>query len=360
MVHIGIIGTGSMANSHADAYSKMKGVRLVACCDVDLERGRAFAEKWSIPAVYSDYEAMLKAVHLDGVSIVTPDPSHAAISIACLSARVPVLCEKPMASTLADARRMLEASRKSNIVQMVNYSKRNSAGLQAARKLIASGGIGAIKHVEASYLQGWLATPVWGDWRKTPRLTWRLSKKHGSLGVLGDLGCHIYDMATFLCGDIAELYCRLETFDKGIPEGKIGEYDLDANDSFISTVTFGNGALGTVHSSRWAVSFVDRPMIRVHGDEATVEVDLSRSWDDYYLYKAKAREWKTVRGKKSMSNYERFIHALKSGKGDESDFENAYRIQVYLEYSMRSNARRGPITIDQHALEAQRAMVIAP
>ena len=339
-----------MANAHAEAYSHMKGVAITACCDLLDERVKEFAQKWSIPSRYNDFETMLKNEELDGVSIVTPDPTHAAASIAALSRTIPVLCEKPMASTLGEARRMLDASRKSNVVRMVNYSKRNSAGLQAARKLIASGGIGAIRHVEASYLQGWLATKAWGDWRKTPRLTWRLSKKHGSMGVLGDLGCHIYDMATFLCGDIDELYCRMETYDKGVPNNKLGEYDLDANDSFVSTVTFANGALGTIHSSRWAVSFDDRPFVRVYGDEATLQIDLNRSWDEYYLCKAKSREWKTVTGKKTPSNYERFVHAIKSGTGDESDFENAFKIQMYLEYSMRSNARKGPITIDKSVL----------
>lgn len=353
MLRIGIIGTGSMANAHAEAYAALKGVTLVACCDVEEERAKAFARKWGIPAAYTDYRKLLSEAKPDGVSIVTPDDSHASISIAALDRGIAVLCEKPMASTLTAARRMLEASRRSTVVRMVNYSKRNSAGLQAARAVIASGGIGAIRHVEASYLQGWLVRKEWGDWRTTPRFTWRLSKKHGSGGVLGDLGCHAYDMAAFLCGDIREIYARLEVFDKGVPGGRVGEYDLDANDSFVSTVTFANGALGTIHCTRWAVSFLDRPFIRVHGERASIEVDLRRSWDEYRICKPNQKEWKTVRARPSPSNYERFVHAVKTGKADESDFENAYKVQLYLELSQRSNDRRRAIEIERAALEAR-------
>ena len=98
-------------------------------------------------------------------------------------------------------------------------------------------------------------------------MTWRLSSKHGSAGDLGDIGCHIYDMTTLLCGDIAEINCQLRTFDKGVPGNQLGEYVLDANDSFVSIVSFANGGLGTIHSSRWATGQANSLRVRVYGDE---------------------------------------------------------------------------------------------
>ena len=169
MVRVGIIGTGGMAKGHARAYQKNREVELVACCDVKAEKLSLFAETWNIPVTYSDYREMISKEKLDGVSIVTPDSSHASISIDVLDSGVAVLCEKPMATSLAEAEQMLAAAEKSRLINMINYSKRNSSGLQEAARLVREGGLGRIMHVEASYLQSWLVTNDWGDWRTNPR-----------------------------------------------------------------------------------------------------------------------------------------------------------------------------------------------
>ena len=338
-----------MAASHARHYRDMAGVELAACCDVQEERAAAFAEKWGIPRFYIDHSKMLSSERLDGVSIVTPDAYHAPIAIEALESGVAVLSEKPMATNLVEARAMLAAARRSGVIHMVNFTVRESAGLQKAREVIASGQIGRIMHVEASYLQGWLVTTEWGDWRTTPAFTWRLSKKHGSLGVLGDTGCHIFDMATFLCGDISDVYCRLATYDKGIPGNKLGEYDLDANDSFAASVTFANGALGMIHATRWATGILNRAFARVYGDAGTIDVDLGRSPDNYRLFLAKTKEWKTVECASTPTNYGRFVHSIESGMNDVSDFENGYKVQVYLDASLRSGEEQRPVPIEFQA-----------
>jgi len=101
--------------------------------------------------------------------------------------------------------------------------------------------------------------------------------------VLGDLGCHIYDMAAFVCGPIAEIDCRLATFPKGVKGERVGPYRLDANDSFVSTVRFSGGALGTVSASRWASGHRNREYLVVFGDRGAVEVDFERGLDVYRL-----------------------------------------------------------------------------
>jgi predicted dehydrogenase len=132
MVKIGIIGTGGMANHHASQYSTMADVQVVACCDVSSERSASFAAKWNVPHVYSDYREMLEKEQLDGVDNVTPDALHAPISIATIEQGLPIFCEKPLASNLTDARRMLDAVKRHDVINMVNFSYRNSCGLQAA------------------------------------------------------------------------------------------------------------------------------------------------------------------------------------------------------------------------------------
>ena len=287
MIRLGIIGTGTMAGSHAESFSAMKGVRLAACADIDAARARAFAARWNIPKWYSDYRVLLATESLDAVSVVTVDAAHAPVTLAAIARGLAVMCEKPLATTLADARKMRDAARARGVVTQVNFSYRNAPCAQAAAALIRDGGIGRVLHVESSYLQGWLLQDTWGDWRTTDSLTWRLSRAHGSAGTLGDIGCHIYDLTAFLCGEISEISCRMTTFDKGIKGNRIGPYVLDANDSFVSTVKPAGGAMGTVHATRWATGHVNSLRVRVYGDKGAVEIDLDRSVTVYRRARSK-------------------------------------------------------------------------
>ncbi len=345
MTRIGVIGTGKMAQAHIKAFKSLKGVKVPCCCDVIGDRVNAFADQWGIPKRYTNYKSMVEAEKLDGITIVAPDSVHATISIDLLEMGVPVLCEKPMANSLEQAQNMLRTARGSGIVNMVNYSKRNSSGLQGAHELIESGGIGCIMHVEASYLQSWITSSEKGDWRTDDHWLWRLSKKDGGLGTLGDIGSHIYDMASFLCGDIDEIYCRLENYDKGIEGNRIGAYTLDANDSMVSTVKFRCGALGTIHATRWASGYWNREFIRVYGDKGTAEVDFEKAVDACRRYSNKRGEWETVPCGSTPSNYERFVRAIRTGQRDGSDFENGYKIQSYLHFSLLSDSQRRPVEV---------------
>src|SRR6218665_1268138 len=99
---------------------------------------------------------------------------------------------------------MVEVAEAAGLVNMVNLTYRNVAELQKAREIVLSGEIGAVKHVEASYLQSWLVSKAWGDWRTESKWLWRLSKKHGSNGVLGDIGVHLLDFASYGSGPQSE------------------------------------------------------------------------------------------------------------------------------------------------------------
>jgi predicted dehydrogenase len=349
MIRLGVIGTGGMANAQANEFRKIKGVKLTACCDIVADRAKAFAEKFGIPAAYTCYTEMLAKEKLDGVTNVTIDAVHAEVALAVIRKGIAILSEKPLATTLADARKMAAAAKRAGVVNMVNFSYRNSCGLQQAAREMRAGKIGRVLHVESSYLQSWLVGAHWGNWRSSPGMTWRLSTRHGSAGVLGDLGCHIYDMTCLLCGDIASIDCRLKTFDKGVPGNRLGEYVLDANDSFVSTVVFRNGALGTVHSSRWATGHMNSLRVRVFGDKGAIEVDLDRAWDEYRIcfgtQSINSATWESVKCRPTPSNYERFIRAIRTRKSDENNFANGAKIQAYLHYSFVSNDKGGPVAV---------------
>ena len=349
MIRLAIIGTGGMAHTHAESFSAMRGVRLAACCDIDSAKARAFAAKWNIPKWYADYRELLALESPDAVAVVTADAAHAPVSLAAIDRGCAVLCEKPLATSLADARKMRDAARARGVVTHVNFSYRNAPCVQAAASLVRGGGIGRVLHVEASYLQSWLVQDTWGDWRSTSAFTWRLSRRHGSAGTLGDIGCHIYDLTSLLCGPITEIACRLAVFDKGVPGGRIGPYVLDANDSFVSAVTLAGGGIGTVHATRWATGQVNSLKVRVYGDEGAVDVDLDRSTTAYRRAKSRRpmrpSSWKDVSSPKVPSQYERFVAAVRRGSSDESDFANAARVQAYLEGSFTSDRKRKPVRI---------------
>ena len=150
------------------------------------------------------------------------------------------------------------------------------AALQYARQLVQAGELGPAKNFEASYLQSWLVFHAWGAWRTEPKWLWRLSKNHGSNRVLGDIGGHILDFAAYVAGSgFSRLFCRLGTFPKA--EGdRVGEYDLDANDSFAMTARLENGALAVVHATRWATGHINELRLRIYGALRAAEVVYSR------------------------------------------------------------------------------------
>ena len=348
MIRIGIIGTGVMGSAQAELFQKIKGLKIVACCDASKPRAEAFAAKFNVPASYDNYEEMLDREKLDGVSNVTPDSMHAQVALATLKRRVAILSEKPLAATLDEARTLAAAARESGVVNMVNFTYRNSAALQKVSSLVRSGGIGDLRHVEASYLQCWLSSKLWGDWRSSDSWLWRLSTQHGSAGTLGDIGVHIYDLASLVCGDIAELACTLRTFPKGVAGDRVGPYVLDANDSFVSQVTFANGALGTIHASRWATGQANSLRLRAYGTAGAVELDLDRSLTDFRVCAGKdvdKAQWKTVACKPTPNNYERFAKAIRTGKGDGNDFQNGLKIQAYLHYSGESSQKKKALKV---------------
>ncbi|MCY3021082.1 MAG: Gfo/Idh/MocA family oxidoreductase [Planctomycetota bacterium] len=342
MVRIAIIGTGGMAGWHARRFSSIKASRLVACCDIVPGRAAAFAEQHKIPGAYESAEDMFAHEKLDAVSIVAVDRAHAPLALLAMKHGLHVMCEKPLATSLKDARRMAAEARQRKLLTAVNFSYRNNPATQKAAALVAAGRLGRIIHVEGSYLQSWLVSKIWGDWRTSEAMMWRLSTRHGSGGTLCDIGVHLYDLASFVVGDIVALTCDLKTFDKGVK--RIGQYVFDANDSMVATVHFKNGALGTLHSSRWAVGHANTVALRVYGDKGGLDLNLDRPAPDtlrvcWGKNIAKA-QWKPVPCPPVPDMAERFVTSLLTRKQGQTGFAGGARVQAYLEYSLRS-ARQG-------------------
>ncbi len=336
-----ILGTGGMAAHHAKHFAAIDGVTLAGGVDVDPARLDAFNTAHGIPRGFGSLDAALAWGEFDAVANVTPDSIHHPTTIAALKAGKHVFCEKPLATDAAKAFEMVAAAEAAGTVNMVNLTYRNVAQLQRAREIVTSGQIGAVKHIEASYLQSWLSSKAWGDWRTESKWLWRLSREHGSNGVLGDIGIHILDFASYGSGlDIEHVFARLKVFDKA-PGNRIGEYVLDANDSFTMAVDFSNGALGVIHASRWATGHFNELRLRVYGEKGGVEVQHRH---DGSLLRVclgadvETGSWAEMDVPPVETNYQRFAEAVKTGKTLQPDFRHAAELQKVLDLALMSDS----------------------
>lgn len=339
-----ILGTGGMANTHAENFAAIPGVELVAGVDPRPDPLAAFCKTHAIPRGFANLEEALAWGEFDAAANVTPDAAHCPTTLPLLLAGKHVLCEKPLATNAGDAATMQRAAALAGVVNMVNLSYRNVPALQKAASLVRDGAIGAVRHFEASYLQSWLTQPAWGDWQTEPQWLWRLSTAHGSKGVLGDVGIHILDFATFIAGEAAtEISARLATFDKA-PGGRIGAYRLDANDSVTMQLRLAGGALGTVHATRFATGHLNDLRLRIYGTKGGLEVSFENATSRLRACLGDDRltaTWRTVDCPDVPTIYQRFIAAIRGEGRAEPDFARGTELQRLLDAAELSAAEEG-------------------
>ncbi len=339
-----IVGTGGMARNHAEAFAAIAGVQIVGGVDPRAEPRAAFCAAHGIPHGFSSVAEALAWGGFDAVTNVTPDAAHHATTLPFLAAGKHVLCEKPLATNAADAAEMADAAARAGLVNMVNLSYRNVPALQKAAALVRQGAIGTIRHFEASYLQSWLTQDAWGAWDKESQWLWRLSTAHGSKGVLGDVGIHILDYATFIAGHaVAEISCRLATFDKA-PGGRIGDYLLDANDSATMQLVLDNGALGTVAATRFASGHLNDLRLRLYGDKGGLQVLFERGTSRLlgcFAPDLQTALWSEIDCPPVPTIYQRFIAAIRGEIAPDPTFARGAALQRLLDSAEDSAARRG-------------------
>ena len=355
MIKIGIIGTGSIAEWHTKEFQKNPNSIIVSACDVSEERLNFFCDKFDIKERYSDVDELLNKSDVDAITNTTPDAFHKNISIKAIKKNKHIFCEKPLAENYDDALAMCEALKGKELVNMVNFSYRNSSGYQKLVNIVNSGQIGNVVHLDANYYQSWLTSKYWGNWKEDEKWLWRLSTKHGSKGTLGDIGVHIFDFASFPVGPIKKINANLKTFkSKG---EKIGEYVLDANDTFISMVEFENGAVGTINATRLATGYSNRLELRIFGDKGAVKIefddaitegnklmftdDINREFAD----RKDKIEWKVIETTPTLNNFERFIDSILNKTPFEPNFVRGAEIQRVLDKCAESDEKKSWVNI---------------
>ena len=343
-VRILILGTGGMAKNHAEAFAAIPGVSIVAGIDTRAEPLAAFRKAHDIPHGFASVDEAIAWGGFDAVTNVTPDAAHYPTTLPFLAAGKHVLCEKPLATNAKDAEAMTAAAAQAGVVNMVNLSYRNVPALQQAAQMVRDDAIGTVRHFEASYLQSWLTQPAWGHWDREPQWLWRLSTKHGSKGVLGDVGIHILDFATFIAGmDATQVSCLLQTFDKA-PGGQIGDYVLDANDSATMQLRLANGALGTVAATRFATGHLNDLRLRLYGQTGGLEVGFEKTESRLRACLGEdigTGTWTDVECPPVPTIYDRFIAAIRGERDADPDFARGAALQRLLDRAVESANQDG-------------------
>jgi len=269
-IGVGIIGTGGWANTHARALRSNPHVEIVGLAEVREGAAESFAQAHGldVPA-FTDYRDLIGMDGLDAVVVTTSNNVHAPASIAAAEAGKHVQCQKPMATTLAEAEAMTAAIEKANVVGMVGYTKRFFKTTRFLHDFLRSEDLGRVYHVRAFYFQSWLVSPA------TP-MVWRLRREMTGTGSLGDLGSHATDLAQYLVGDdIARVAGVMRTFVDQRPSapGSQTKETVDVDDAVSFCVEFKNGAIGAIQASRNATGRPDHWRVEIEAENGAIIYD---------------------------------------------------------------------------------------
>jgi len=225
VVNVGIIGCGSITKfRHAPEYSSNKDANIAGFFDPQKERSLEMVQMYGGKA-YESIEEMLTDKSVDAVSVCTANRFHASITIEALKAGKHVLCEKPMATSVEDAEKMIDAARESGKSLMVGHNQRLTDAHVKAKKILESGELGRIISFRTTFSHG--GPESWSADKSSK--TWFFNKKDAVMGSMGDLGIHKADLIRWLIGDeIVEVIASVLTLDKKGPQGELIEVDDNA------------------------------------------------------------------------------------------------------------------------------------
>ncbi|MBO8193749.1 Gfo/Idh/MocA family oxidoreductase [Streptomyces oryzae] len=281
---VGMVGYAFMGQAHSQGWRTVGRVfdlplspALAAVCGRDPAAVRAAAGRLGWAAAETDWRALIARPDVQLVDICTPGNSHAEIALAALEAGKHVLCEKPLANTVEEAEAMAQAARAARErgqVAMVGFNYRRTPALALARRMVADGRLGELRHVRVSYLQDWLVDPAFP-------LAWRLRKEAAGSGALGDLGAHAVDLAQHLAGShLAGVSAQTETFVRerplrgGEPDGELGQVTVD--DAAVFTGRLASGALASFEVTRVAAGRKNALRVELNGTLGSLAFDLER------------------------------------------------------------------------------------
>ena len=284
MIKIGILGCGKIAQvRHIPEYAANPDCQLVGFYNPTKSRAEDMAAKYGGLA-YDTAEELLANPEIDAVSVCAANYAHAALSIQALKAGKHVLCEKPMATTLADCEAMVECAKKNGKFLMIGHNQRLAKAHMEAKRLIDAGLIGDIITFRTSFGHG--APETWAI--KPGKDTWFFDKSKAAMGVMADLGVHKTDLIQYLTGQrVVRTTARLVTLDKRGEDGEL----IGVDDNAVCIYEMSGGAFGTMTAS-WTyygaednstVLYGTKGIMRIYDDPAhSIVVKLADGQEQVY------------------------------------------------------------------------------
>jgi predicted dehydrogenase len=261
-LNITMIGNGSIARAHSNAFHQVAHffeipfqLRTKILCGRSQAKLEAFAAQWGWEQTATDWQAVVARPDIDVVDIATPNALHASIAIAAAQAGKIVLCEKPLAMSVAEAEKMADAVRGQPSLVWFNY--RRVPAITFARQLIDEGRIGQVFHYRSHYFNQSGVDPAKGR-------TWRYRREEAGSGALGDLLSHSLDTAIYLNGEITGLCASMHTFMR----------DRDVDDAVMLMARFANGSIGTFEASRFGMGRRNGNGFEIYGSKGSLAFDL--------------------------------------------------------------------------------------
>ena len=284
---VGMVGYAFMGAAHSHAWRSAARFfdlpltpEMAVLCGRQADAVSAAAQRMGWAATETDWHALLTHDGVQLIDICTPGDSHAEIAIAALQAGKHVLCEKPLANTVAEAEAMAQAAADASsqgVRSMVAFNYRRVPALALARRLVEQGRLGEIRHVRAVYLQDWIVDPEFP-------LVWRLQRDKAGSGALGDIGAHIVDLAQYLLGDTLRSVAGFtETFikERPLPDASSGlsatggaaRGEVTVDDAALFHGRFHGGAIGTFEATRFATGRKNAMRIELNGSRGSLAFD---------------------------------------------------------------------------------------
>ncbi|PYV18680.1 MAG: dehydrogenase [Acidobacteria bacterium] len=286
-INIALIGYKFMGKGHSNAFRQVRRFfprqlepRMKVICGRDSAGVEAAARQFGWEEYDTDWRRVVERRDIDVVDIATPGNLHAEMAIAAARAGKHIICEKPLANSLSDAKAMLAAAEKAGVRHMIMHNYRKIPAVAFAKKLVEDGKIGTPYHYHGAYLQDWIMDPNFP-------LVWRLEKKFAGSGALGDIGAHAIDFARLLNGEFDSVVSQMTTFIKERPrvgtgagswgaKGSKGKGKVTVDDDSNFLARFKNSSAGVFESSRFCGGRRNYNTFQVYGSKGSLAFNLER------------------------------------------------------------------------------------
>ncbi len=278
-LNVGLVGYGFMARAHSNAFRQAARFFdlpyepvLKAVAARNQERVRKFADNWGYQSIESDWRDLVNRKDIDLIDIAAPNDTHAEIAIAAARAGKIVMCEKPLARTVSEGERMVEAVEAAGVPSIVWYNYRRAPAVVMLKQLLDEDRFGRIFHYRSVFLQDWTISR---DLPQGGEGLWRLDVSVAGSGVTGDLLAHNIDTALWLNGPIVDVTAMTETFIKERKHNLTGRVEpVGIDDASAFLCRFQNGSLATFEATRYARGHKALYTLEINGEHASGKWDL--------------------------------------------------------------------------------------